>query len=176
MCSSDLFTQRIGFLGTQKPSSGFIWGSQSDVRFLAAKNGWLTTFEDFNDPYVRLDNHTFTLEATAQPIPDLTVDLSMDQTHAVTYKENFQVKSSPSTGFEYLQQLGNETGNFSMSTVLVGSFFKPADQSQSEVFEQMKDHRIVIAQRLNTGLDPEEGVLVDGDGLDRKSTRLNSSH
>ena len=158
------FTQRIGFLGTQKPSAGFIWGSQSDVRFIAAKNGWLTTFEDFNDPYVRLDNQTFTLEATAQPIPDLTIDLSMDQTHSVTYKENFQVKSSGSTGFEYLQQLGNETGNFSVSTVLLGSFFKTSDQTQSIVFEQMKDHRITVAQRLNSLLPQNEAVLIDSEG------------
>jgi len=47
------YTQSIGFLGTTRPSLGFVFGSQqADVRFEAARNGWLTTFSDFNQQFV----------------------------------------------------------------------------------------------------------------------------
>ncbi|MBC7642138.1 MAG: cell surface protein SprA, partial [Flavobacterium sp.] len=38
----------IGFLGTAKPSLGFSFGLQDDVRFEAAKRGWLTNYPNFN--------------------------------------------------------------------------------------------------------------------------------
>src|SRR5690606_25879969 len=37
------YTPSIGFLGTLRPSWGFVFGSQYDVRFEAARRGWLTT-------------------------------------------------------------------------------------------------------------------------------------
>ena len=36
------YTPSVGFLGTSKPTLGFVFGSQDDVRYEAAKNGWLT--------------------------------------------------------------------------------------------------------------------------------------
>src|SRR5690606_85073 len=36
------YTPSIGFIGTLKPSWGFVFGSQSDIRYQAAQKGWLT--------------------------------------------------------------------------------------------------------------------------------------
>jgi cell surface protein SprA len=36
------YTPSVGFLGSSRPSLGFTFGSQDDVRYEAAKNGWLT--------------------------------------------------------------------------------------------------------------------------------------
>ena len=47
------YTQRVGFLGTTKPSFGFMFGSQSDVRYEIAKRGYLTDFVDFNDQFIQ---------------------------------------------------------------------------------------------------------------------------
>jgi cell surface protein SprA len=41
----------LGFFGSSKPSLGFVFGSQSDVRYEAAKNGWLTSFPEFNQNF-----------------------------------------------------------------------------------------------------------------------------
>src|SRR5690606_38855913 len=34
----------LGFFGSSKPTLGFVFGSQEDIRYLAARNGWLTNY------------------------------------------------------------------------------------------------------------------------------------
>ena len=46
----------IGFLGTLKPSVGFVFGDQKDIRYEIAKNGWLTSFSNFNQQYQKIYN------------------------------------------------------------------------------------------------------------------------
>ena len=45
-----------GFIGTMKPTFGYTMGSQRDVRHIAAQNGWLTTFDQFNQQYSETHN------------------------------------------------------------------------------------------------------------------------
>src|SRR5690606_38862265 len=45
-----------GFIGTLKPTLGYTFGSQRDIRDLAARNGWLTVFPDFNQQYTEVNN------------------------------------------------------------------------------------------------------------------------
>ena len=55
------YTQTLGFFGTTKPSFAFVFWSQSDIRFEAAKNGWLTDFPSFNEQYSRVHNTKFNI-------------------------------------------------------------------------------------------------------------------
>ncbi|MEM6865509.1 MAG: cell surface protein SprA, partial [Bacteroidota bacterium] len=79
------YTQSIGFLGTTRPTLGFVFGSQSDVRFEAARNGWLTDFSGFNSQFSQVKNRQLNITATAQPTQDLTIDLIADR----QFSENF---------------------------------------------------------------------------------------
>ncbi|HKK12513.1 MAG TPA: cell surface protein SprA, partial [Flavobacteriaceae bacterium] len=45
-----------GFIGTLKPTFGFTFGSQNDIRDLVARNGWLTVYPDFNEQYTEVTN------------------------------------------------------------------------------------------------------------------------
>jgi len=49
------YTPDIGFIGTLKPTSGFVFGSQAEVRDLAARRGWLTLYQDFNQQYSEVE-------------------------------------------------------------------------------------------------------------------------
>ena len=42
------YLETPGFFGSSNPSWGYIFGSQKDIRYLAARNGWLTVFPEFN--------------------------------------------------------------------------------------------------------------------------------
>ena len=57
------YIETLGFLGTSKPSMGFVFGSQSDIRFEAAKNGWLTNFPSFNEQFTQVHNTKFDVSA-----------------------------------------------------------------------------------------------------------------
>ncbi len=57
------YTPGLGFFGSTKPTLGFIFGSQDDVRYEAAKNGWLTNFPDFNQNFTQVENKKLNLTA-----------------------------------------------------------------------------------------------------------------
>ena len=158
------FTQRIGFLGTNRPSVGFIFGSQSEVRFNAARRGWLTTFENFNEPFLSTHNSQIKLNATAQPIPDLTIDLFADKQYTSNLRETFRIDQSDAITFNYESLLGNTQGNFSMSTLMIKTFFSSGTQELSENFESFKANRLTIANRLSAAR-PELPADLDANGF-----------
>ncbi len=152
------YTQSIGFIGTTRPSLGFVFGSQADVRFEAARNGWLTTFPEFNEQFIQRTNKQLNITATAQPVQDLTIDLIADRQFSSTFQENFKVEDG-----EYIQQTPNTSGNFSISTVMIGTVFSKSDEFESENFQTFKDNRIIIANRLLVDRNkPDEGLDEDG--------------
>src|SRR5699024_8385855 len=63
----------VGFIGTLRPSSGFTFGSQSDVRELAARKGWLTLYQNFNQQYATNETKTFNARANLKMFDGLTV-------------------------------------------------------------------------------------------------------
>lgn len=138
------YTQSVGFMGTLRPSFGFVFGSQADVRFDAARKGWLTNFDEFNQQYLENTNKQLDITATAQPLPDLTIDLTADRQYSNSYQENYSFDewANGTNG------LVNEFGNFSISTMMIGTFFKKSDEFRSDNFETFKENRITIANRL----------------------------
>ncbi|NNF18498.1 MAG: cell surface protein SprA, partial [Flavobacteriaceae bacterium] len=64
---------------------------------------------------------------------------------------------------EYIVQTPNTNGNFSISTVMISTFFNTSDETESMNFETFKENRITIANRLlsdRSGTD--EGLDEDG--------------
>ncbi len=152
------YTQSIGFIGTTRPSLGFVFGSQADVRFEAARNGWLTVFPEFNQQFIKRTNKQLNVTATAQPVQDLTIDLVADRQFSSSLQENFKVQDG-----EYIVQTPNTFGNFSISTMMLGTFFSKSDEFTSDNFETFKENRIVIANRiLSDRSGADEGLDADG--------------
>ncbi|TMU54375.1 cell surface protein SprA [Flagellimonas algicola] len=157
------YTQSIGFIGTARPSLGFVFGSQSDVRYEAARNGWLTTFPEFNSQYMRNTNRQLNITATAQPTQDLTIDLTADRLLTSSSQENY----SPEEWINQQDGLINELGNFSISTIMIGTIFNKSDEFDSKTFEQFKANRITIANRLVSDRGQTSGPL-DDDGFPQR--------
>ncbi len=143
------YTQSIGFIGTTRPSLGFVFGSQSDVRFEAARRGWLTTFSGFNSQFLQNTSKQLNITATAQPTQDLTIDLTADRQITNSLQETFEViPDLENGGLQYNPLLGNNFGNFSISTVMIGTVFSKSDEFSSAIFDELKDNRLTIANRI----------------------------
>jgi cell surface protein SprA len=169
------YTQSVGFIGTTKPSSAYVFGGQnSDIRYEAAKRGWLTTFTDFSDQFVKSINRQLNITATVQPINDLTIDLSADRQYSNSYEESFLVNSLGDNVFEYEELIGNDYGNFSISTVMLGTAFKKSDEARSETFETFKENRLIIANRILSDRNQTAGEL-DEDGFPEQYSKTNQS-
>ncbi|MFK7812235.1 MAG: cell surface protein SprA [Maribacter sp.] len=154
------YTQSIGFVGTARPTLGFVFGSQSDVRFESARNGWLTPFEDFNEQYIRRTNKQLNITATAQPIKDLTIDLVADRQFSESSQENFDLDKWR----DGEPALINSLGSFSISTMMIGTSFGKSDEFDSKNFEQFKQNRITVANRIESDRGNQSAGVVDDEG------------
>lgn len=139
------YTPGIGFLGTSRPSLGFVFGSQDDVRYESAKRGWLTTYENFNQNYTRVNSKTLKISANVDLFPDFKIDLTMDRSYSENSSEQYSV--DPATG-EYQPLSPYTYGMFSISTVLIKTAFSASDENVSAAFDDFRENRLVIANRL----------------------------
>ncbi len=160
------YTESIGFIGTLRPSAGFVFGSQSDVRFEAARRGFLTTFPEFNEQFIQRRNTILNVTANLTPIPDLTIDLTANRQFSSSFAENFRVNENNGE-FEFESLLQNSFGDFSISTSLIRTSFSTSDEVSSATFDEFRANRLEIANRLaiQNGIDITNPANIDNNGF-----------
>lgn len=136
----------LGFFGSSKPTLGFVFGSQSDVRYEAARNGWLTTYPEFNQNFTQIENKKISLTAQMELFPDLKIDFTADRTYAYNFSEQFDVSAG-----QYNSRAPYDFGNFNVSTILIKTAFAQSDINVSQTFQDFRDNRLVVANRLAEG-------------------------
>ncbi|AWK04297.1 cell surface protein SprA [Flavobacterium crocinum] len=137
----------VGFFGTSKPSLGFIFGSQDDVRYEAAKNGWLTDYQNFNQNFTQVSNKLLKITANVDLFPDLKIDLAMDRSYSENSSEQYTVRDS--IGQLFYKPLSPYTyGMFSISTVMIKTAFATSTETESSAFDDFRSNRLIIANRL----------------------------
>jgi cell surface protein SprA len=155
-----------GFIGTLKPTFGFTFGSQRDIRQIAARNGWLTTFDQFNQQYTEVHNSNLDYSINLEPIRDLKIDFTGGRTYSQNLTENFIVRDLDGDGeLDYDSQIQNVFGNFNISTSLVRTAFGASDESRSVAFDDFRANRLTIANRLAQNFYGTSGFPVDADGF-----------
>ncbi len=158
------YLNNVGFLGTLKPSAGFVFGGQNDVREIAARKGWLTLFQNFNEQYTRNLNEQLDVQAGIKLLPGLTIDLLANRMYMDTYTENYRV--DPET-LDYFSLTPNVFGNFSISTNLIRTAFQTSTSQVSTPFEQFRANRLVVARRLaeQAGINTNDPNNLDEEGF-----------
>nr|WP_198034984.1 cell surface protein SprA [Winogradskyella sp. J14-2] len=166
-----------GFIGTLRPTWGYTFGSQNDIRSLVANNGWLTTFDNFNEQFTSLKNSTLDYSVNVEPMRDLKIDFIGNRTYAENFTENFRVE-------DYLDANGNEVpvgtgdgvldyrsltpntfGNFNISTALIKTAFGKSDENQSDAFDDFRANRLIIANRLAREFYGTTNFATDAEGF-----------
>lgn len=149
-----------GFIGTLRPTWGYTFGSQNDIRSLVANNGWLTTYDNFNEQFTSVKNTAFDYSVNVEPMRDLKIDLIGNRTYAESFTENFRVEDyldadgnevPVGTGdgiLDYRSLTPNTFGNFNISTALIKTAFGKSDENQSDAFDDFRANRLIIANRL----------------------------
>ena len=133
----------VGFGGTLQPTPEFTFGSQADVRYEAAKNGWLTDFPDFNQQFTQIKNNQLKFTGQLDFGKGLLIDLTAERNYSENFSENFSVING-----SYLPLNPNSYGNFGISTLLIRTAFDKSVGSYNPNFEQFKANRLIVAQRL----------------------------
>ena len=164
----------VGFAGGLRPTLGYTLGSQADVRYEAARQGWLTGFPNFNQMFTQLKSNKFKATAQVVPFQGLIIDFNAERDFTENALENFRVKN-----LEYLPLNSSVLGNFGMSTVLLKTAFNTSQGSTSANFEKFRENRKVIADRLSkesifSGLGTDEEGYPLGFGKEQQSVLLHS--
>ena len=154
------YTNDIGFFGTLDPSAAFTFGGQSDIRQAAASRGYITSFQEFNGQYQNRDSERIDFRGTIDLLKGLKIDITGNRTQAETFTENFSVDND----LQYNSLTPNTFGNFSISSILLKTAFKSSGQDISETFDQFRNNRLIIANRLaqDSGIDPFTDSNNDG--------------
>ncbi len=129
----------VGFAGTLKPTSGFVFGSQGEIRELAARNGWLTIYPEFNEQYTEVESRQLDAQVNIELLPDLKIDISGSRIYSESYAENYIVEDNL-----YRSLTPYTFGNFNISTILI----KTAFESGATTFNTFRGNRLVVADRL----------------------------
>ena len=153
------YTPSIGFIGTLRPTAGFTFGSQAEVRDLAARKGWLTLYPEFNDQYTEVESTQLDIQANVELLPDLKIDFNGRRVYSENYAENYIVENN-----EYRSLTPNTFGNFNITTVLIGTAFGSSNEFTSAAFEDFRSNRLIIADRLATDFYGNTTFPRDDDG------------
>ncbi|WP_026704586.1 T9SS outer membrane translocon Sov/SprA [Flavobacterium soli] len=137
------YTPGLGFFGTARPSLGFVFGDQSDVRYEAARNGWLTDYSKFNQNFTQVTSKTLDMTANVDLFPDFKIDLVANRNYVDNASEQFNVVDG-----QYTPQSPYNFGNFSISTIMIGTAFSQSDENGSAAFDEFRENRLTIANRL----------------------------
>jgi cell surface protein SprA len=155
------FTQSVGFLGSSKPTLGFIFGSQDDIRYESAKNGWLTNYPNFNQNFTQVSNKVFKATANVDLFPDFKIDLTLDRSYSNNFSEQYDVSNG-----QYNSRSPFSNGMFSISAILIKTSFSTSDQNSSAAFDEFRTNRLVVADRLaiQRGIDINNPANLDKEG------------
>ncbi|WP_026718474.1 cell surface protein SprA [Flavobacterium antarcticum] len=154
------YTPGIGVFGTTKPGLGFVFGNQDDIRYEMARNGYLTNYPNFNQNYTEVATKTLDLTANVDLFPDFKIDLVANRSYIDNFSEQFDVLNG-----EYQSRSPYNSGNFSISTVMIGTAFGQSDENGSAAFNTFRSNRITIADRLAQNYYGSDTFTRDTDGF-----------
>lgn len=155
------YTPAIGFIGTLKPTTGFTFGSQAEIRDIAARKGWLTLFQDFNQQYSEIESRQLDVNVNIDLLKDLKIDLIGNRAYQETYTENYRVDP---TNLTYQSLTPNTFGNYNITTNMIGTAFNKSTIDGSKNFDNFRNNRLIIAERLAEEFYGNDTYSRDGEG------------
>jgi len=139
----DAFGNRLNDMA---PGLGFVFGSQKDIRYTAADNGWLSMDSLLNNAMYVKRSKNLTIKGTIEPIPDFRIDLNADRTENLNHQEYFLYSQEDG---RFVPKSAVDNGSFTISYNIWGTAFeKDSKDNKSATFEKLKSNRLEIAKRL----------------------------
>ncbi len=154
--------------GFTAPGFGFVMGHQYDnFNQQAALNGWLVDNPYINQQYMTTYTEDFNIRLNLEPLPNFRIELNALRSKSLNDGSFFRFNDDLQ---QYLEESRFESGSFSISMLAWNTIWEKDVNNISPVFEQFKDYRSEISNRLaeetgysdvNSGVD---GVYADGFG------------
>ena len=153
------YTPGIGVFGTTRPGLGFVFGNQEDIRYDMARSGYLTNYPNFNQNYTEVVTRNLDMTANVDLFPDFKIDLVANRSYIDNFSEQFDVLNG-----EYQSRAPYNSGNFSISTLMIGTAFGRSDEMGSAAFDAFRSNRLIVADRLAQNFYGNNTFLRDSEG------------
>ncbi|MGV4414516.1 T9SS outer membrane translocon Sov/SprA [Chryseobacterium sp. T1] len=130
------------------PTTGFLLGSQADIRRIALENGWLSNSYLMTDPYMETNTRSLTANLQVMPVNDLRIDFKVLQNYNRNYMQTgFNINPDPKFSF------GSELVTYSTTSWTMGTSFKDG----SYLYNTIKDNAKIISQQsLSREVGPDQ--------------------
>jgi cell surface protein SprA len=142
------------------PTTGFLFGSQRDIRREMVESGALTRDTTFNNAFSRSLNQNFTYNATIEPVAGFRITLNATRNYNESYSTIYKFNET-SQQFEEVSTL--RSGSFSTSYNTWGTAFEKLDNRlhNSTNYSRFLQVRRETATRLSDNpIDPITGYPV----------------
>ena len=103
------------------PGLPFVFGSQKDIRYTAANNGWITTDTLLNSLYKTNKSVNLTLRSTVEPIKQFRIEFTANKTTSNNKNEYFRWDPQYNSFNSFSP---TESGSYSISFLSLGTAFK----------------------------------------------------
>ena len=117
-------------------------------------------YPEFNEQYTEVESRQLDVQVNVEPIPDLKIDFNGSRIYSENYAENYIVEDGL-----YRSLTPNTFGNFNISTLLIKTAFSSSDENSSDAFNDFRNNRLVIADRLATEFYGTSSFPRDDDGF-----------
>jgi len=129
------------------PGTGFIFGSQKDIRYTAKDHGWLSQDTLMNTPFETKTNQNLTGRATIEPFTGFKVEVTANRNYTKNHSEFFKVAHA---GEDFEPFNASDMGTFSISYFTWNTAFAKDDKTShsNQNFENFREYRKQISLRL----------------------------
>ncbi|MFZ1807488.1 MAG: cell surface protein SprA [Cyclobacteriaceae bacterium] len=139
--------------GWNTPGWGFILGQQDpNLRFKAAKEGWMSTSEEQSALYSQVQTTDLGLRASIEPSTDFKIQLDAKKTSSSTFTETFvydpTVANNDLNGF--VSRTPNRIGSYKVSILSINTAFKNNTSKESSVFQEFEKNIDEIKSRFTS--------------------------
>ncbi len=133
-------------MADKAPGWDFVFGGQRDIRYDAARMGWITTDTALNNPYMRKHTEQLNYKVNLDFWSIIKIDLDGDRVFTSNHQSFYRYNKNLDGFAEFSP---TETGNFSISyNIIKTSFSSKGDSTDSPTFNDFKGNRKLIAERL----------------------------
>lgn len=174
--------------GFDAPGWDFVAGFQPKIRTLSddirnnprtgAKDwlydnrSWITDNVFMNQDVVQEYTQEYGGSLTLEPFRDFRIEVDADRRYTENYSESFKIFEK-TAGADYRHAVPTYLGSMTVSYNALSTLFK-SDQEVRDMFKDFENTRVVISQRLGTGLhqDPNLAALGYTDGYGRNQQEV----
>ncbi len=143
------------------PGLGFVFGSQNDIRYKAADNGWITNDTMLNTQMFTKFTENLSLAVSIEPLKDLRIEVVGSRQYSKSHSEYFKANSAG----DFAPYSPYNQGSFTTSYIIIATSFAQDDGAgKSPTFETMKQYRLQIAQRY-AAMNPNSRSINDSTGF-----------